>query len=148
MAQTEGQITSKHVILEVSTDGIDWSADLSGDATVVTPSGGESMTGSTHTFEGHYPLVGIGKHNPVSLDITYPYTEVDNETADLIDGFFVNETMCWVRYRPAGTGGWTFTGQGYFVTPITPTTDATTADIIANTVTWFGAKLERGAATT
>jgi len=144
--QTVGHITSKHVTLALSADGIDWSADVSGSVTAVTPGGGESMTGSSHVFGAHIPIIGIGKKNPVTYVIRYPYTEVDAEMADLIDGYFENQDLCYLRYRPRGSqaDGWEFTGAGYWTTPVTPATDATTADIVSNEATWFGVELARG----
>ena len=143
--QTDGHITSKHVTIQLSTDGSVWSVDISGSATMLTPSGGETMTGSSHTFEGDDPIIGIGKHNPVTLGFRFPYTEEEGEACDLVDGFRVNQDPVWVRYRPRGaaSGAWEFTGRGYFITPVTPATDATTGDIVGVDVNWFGAAMTR-----
>ena len=149
MAQTEGQITGKHVCFQISADGVTWTASLDGSISGVAPSGGDSMTGSTHTFEGHNPIIGIGKNEPVTLDVTFIYTEVGGEAADLIDGYKVNQDLCWIRYRPnCVSGNWEFVGKGYWTTAVTPTTDATTGDIVSGTATWFGGALERQSATT
>jgi len=145
MPQTTGHITSKNVELELSTDGENWThIDCSSGA--VTPSGGVTMTGSTHVFCEHLPLIGAGNIEPTTLGIRLVYTEVENESCDLIDGFRVNQALVWLRYRPKGaeSGAWEFTGQGYFITPITPAADATSADILTVDVDWFGVELALG----
>ena len=143
MPQTDGQITAKHSTLEVAADCLNY-LDISGSSNSFDPGGsGAHMTGSTHTFAEHLPLIGLGKKEPVTATIRIVYTEEDNEAADIIDGFFTNQTLHCLRWRPAGAGAgnWQFIGRGYFITPITPAGDATSGDIITVEVTWFGAEL-------
>ena len=145
MTQTEGQMTSKHTTLEVSTDNANWT-DISCSSNSFDPSGGEHMFGSTHVFCGHNPLIGLGKKEVVEATVRIVYTEEESEAADLIDGFVTNQTPVWIRHRPKGAvaGAWEFVGKGYFLTPINPSTDATSADILTKEVRWVGSELPMG----
>lgn len=150
--QTEGHITSKHVTLEVSPDQVSNMADvanwydISGSSNAVSVGGGEHMTGSTHTFEGHAPLTGIGGKNPITLGLRLIYTEEAEESVDLLKGYCDNQTKIWLRYRPKGAeaGAWQFVGRGHIVGPVIPSTDKTSADIVTVETDWFGAELTLG----
>lgn len=149
--QTTGQITSKHSTLEVSSDQVaaysdvgNW-IDLSGSVSAFEPTGGASMTGSTHTYGPHHlPLIGIGKREPVEATVRIIYTEEDAEATDLIDGFAENQTLVWLRHRPKGAvaGAWEFVGRGYFTERPKVAPDATSADILLCEVPWFGRELD------
>jgi len=145
---TVGHMTAKHSYIEVSHDGATWTG-INGSVSAVTPSGGDHMTGTLHVFGGHWPLIGIGKRNPSSWTIRYPYTEVENEFTDLVDGYFENQDPVYIRWRPKGNaaGNWQFVGWGYFLNPVHPASDSTTGDLLANEVTWFGTEVERSVAT-
>ncbi|HUV67128.1 MAG TPA: hypothetical protein VMW24_24785 [Sedimentisphaerales bacterium] len=147
MPQTDGHMTSKHSTLEVSSDQVSavgnvttWT-DISGSSNALTPSGGDHMTGYTHSFgEFHDPLTGIGKVEPASVVARAIYTEEDEESTDLFQGFYENETRIWMRYRPAGAGAgnWEYIFHGHVVGPCIPSSDATTADILLVEATLWG----------
>ena len=145
MVQTIGHMTSKHSTLEVSKDGVNYT-DLGNSTNSFAPAGGSHGVGSTHTFTGTTPVVGLGRKEPITATIRMVYTEVDGEAADLFDGFFNNQDEIWVRYRPKGAavGSWEFVGRGYCPDPIVPASDATSSDIIVKEVTWFGTELPMG----
>ena len=143
--QTVGEMTSKHSTLEVSADQVDAYADvvnwthLGGSANSVTPGGGEHMTGSSHTFTGHDPVIGIGKRNPITHTVRIVYTEEESEAADLIDGFYENQTKVWLRHKPGGDDGHgVFVVRGWFTGRVEPPTDATSGDILLVEVPFFG----------
>lgn len=142
MAQTTGQTNSTDAIVEVSTDGSSWT-DISGSAAVVTPDGGDRVTGSANTFTGEYPLVAAGKRQAVRVRIRAIYTEVDNESADLINGYVENKTFTYLRYAPRGrtAGNWQFSGQGYFTRPILPPVDAGSGAVVMIETEWYGAAM-------
>ena len=104
------------------------------------------MTGSSHVFCEHIPLVGLGKREPLEATVRIIYTEEESEAADLIDGFFTNQTRVYLRWRPAGSaaGNWEWTTRGYFTGPVVPAGDATSADILTVEVPWFGADISMG----
>lgn len=143
--QTVGHMTSKHAKLRVSTDGVNYT-DISGSSNSFSPTGGSHGVGSTHTFEGTTPVVGLGRKELVTATIRMIYTEVDGESADLFDGFFNNQDPIWVDWRPAGdgVGKWQWIGKGYCPDPVTPAGDATSSDIIVKEVTWVGCALTMG----
>lgn len=145
MVQTIGHMTSKHSVLYVSTDGVNYT-DLGGSSNSFSPAGGSHGIGSTHTFTGTEPVVGLGRKELVTATIRLIYTEVDGEAADLFDGFFNNQDQIWVRWRPAGdgVGKWEWLGVGYCPDPVTPAGDATSSDIIVKEVTWVGKALSMG----
>ena len=145
MPQTEGHGTSKHVELDVSTDGENWTS-INCSSAAITPGGGEMGIGVAHTFCEVQPLLGPGRVSETTLGISIVYTEVPNESADLIDGFRVNQTEVWIRYRPFGSaaGAWEFIGRGYFTTPITPPADAGSDDLLMVDTSWTGTELAMG----
>ena len=143
--QTIGQGTSKHSTFEVSADQVaayddvvNWT-HLGGSVSVLTPGGGDHMTGSAHTFAEHTPLTALGKINPITHTVRIIYTEEESEAADLIDGFFENQTRVWIRYKPFGTdGSGVFIYRGFFTGPVVPPSDAGSADILTAEIPFFG----------
>lgn len=146
MAQTTGWITGKDLTIEVSTDDSTYTS-IGGSSNSVEPGGGASKKGSAHTFGTMPPIVSIGKPEAVDLKLNILYTEVSGEAADLLQGYFENQTAVYLRYRPkgAGTGLWQFKGLGYFYTPVTPKIDSDNANPIAVTINWWGAQLAKTA---
>ena len=145
MAQTVEQMTSKHSTLAVAADCLNYT-DISGSSNKFDPSGGEHMTGATHTFEGHDPLIALGKKEAYTGTISAIYTEEDTEAADLLQGFYDNQDRICVRYRPKGdgVGNWEWIYSVYIVGPVTPVSDATTGDILVKDVPWIGTLLSYG----
>jgi len=149
MAQTTGHMTGKDLTIQVSTDDSTWT-DIGGSSSSVSPDGGARGTGSAHTFATALPLIGIGPKEPVTLTLRMVYTETDSEAVDLVDGYFDNGTLIYLRYRPTGdvgSGGWQFHGHGYFTKPIAPAVDADSSDILSVETEWFGVELEKEAQT-
>lgn len=149
MPQTTGQMTAKHSTLEVSTDNVIWT-DISCSASAFEPNPGGHMTGSGHVFCAPLPLVGIGNIEPTEATVKIMYTEDESEAADLIEGFFTNQTFVYLRWRPAGAGAgnWEWSGGGYFTGPPIPAGDSDSGDLLTVEVPFFGAGLTRAAQAT
>ena len=145
MVQTAGHMTSKHSTLEVAADCLNYT-DISGSSNKFDPTGGEHMVGTTHSFEGYQALVALGRIEPYTGTITAIYTEVDSESADLLQGFYENQDRICVRHRPAGAGvgNWEWIFSILITGPIVPMTDATSGDIIIKDVPWTGTLLSWG----
>jgi len=143
--QTEGHMTSKHSTLEVAADCLNYT-DISGSSNKFDPTGGEHMVGTTHAFEGYQALVALGRIEPYTGTITAIYTEVDAESADLLQGFYENQDRICVRHRPAGAGvgNWEWIFSIYITGPVVPMADATSGDIIIKDVPWTGTLLSWG----
>jgi len=139
MAQTVHPLTSKDLVVEVSTDGGAWT-DISGTAASWSPSGGERETGFAHTAGNADPVVGIGPKAPASGTLTIVYTEVTNEGADLIDGYYEAGTYLYLHARVRGStvGYWEWTSKGYFTGPTVPVADASSGDVLTVEVPWHG----------
>ena len=103
MAQTVGHMTSKHSTVEVAANCVDYT-DVSGSTNKFDPTGGEHEVGTSYTFEGYSALLALGRLAPYTGTLTAIYTEVDGEAADLLQGFYENQTRICVRHRPAGAG--------------------------------------------
>jgi len=145
MVQTNAQMTSKHSALAVAADCLNYT-DISGSSNKFDPTGGGHMVGSTHTFEGDQALVNLGKIENYTGTITAIYTEEDSEAADLLQGFYENQTRICVRHRPAGdgAGNWEWIFSIFITGPVVPTTDATSGDILIKDVPWVGTLLSFG----
>jgi len=145
MVQTTGHMTSKHSTVEVAADCLSYT-DISGSSNKFDPTGGEHEVGSTYTFEGYSALIALGRIAPYTGTLTAIYTEIDNEAADLLQGFYENQTRICVRHRPAGAGvgNWEWIFSIFITGPVVPMTDATSSDIVIKDVPWTGTLLSWG----
>lgn len=145
MVQTTGHGTSKHSTVEVSADCLNYT-DISGSSNKFDPTGGGHGMGTTHTFEGYQALVAPGRIEPYTGTITAIYTEEDTESADLLQGFYDNQSLICVRHRPfgAGAGNWEWIFSVFITGPVVPMTDATSPDILIKDVPWIGTLLSYG----
>ena len=145
MAQTVGHMTSKHSTVEVAADCVNYT-DISGSSNKFDPTGGEHEVGSTYTFEAYQAVVALGRIGLYTGTLTAIYTEVDGEAADLLMGFYENQTRICVRHRPAGAGAgnWEWIFSIYITGPVVPMTDATSGDIVIKDVPWTGTLLSWG----
>ena len=145
MVQTTGHMTSKHSTVEVAADCLNYT-DISGSSNKFDPTGGEHEVGSTYTYEGYQAVIALGRIAPFTGTLTAIYTEIDNEAADLLQGFYENQTRICVRHRPAGAGAgkWEWIFSVFITGPVVPMTDATSSDIIIKDVPWTGTLLSWG----
>ncbi len=145
MTQTVGQITSKHSTIEVAADCLNYT-NISGSSNKLDPTGGEHEVGTTYTFEGVQALIALGRIGPFTGTLTAIYTEIDSEAADLLMGFYENQTRICIRHRPDGPGAgkWEFIYSVFITGPINPMTDANSADIVIKDVPWTGTLLSWG----
>jgi len=139
---TLNHMTSYNTRIQVSTDYETWK-EVACRSSSVTPGGGDRGQGQIHDFCSDSPRIGIGRLEPVTLDINLIYTEEETEGFDLLEGFFKNRTEIYMRYRPKEQdgGSWQFVGSGFMTTVLPPEADATSADLLQTTVTWYGAEL-------
>lgn len=137
--QTIGHMTSKHSTIEVAVDCLNYT-DISGSSNKFDPTGGEHEEGITYTFEGVQALIALGRIGPFTGTLTAIYTEVENEAADLLMGFYENQTRICIRHRPDGPGAgkWEFVYSVFIKGPINPMTDATSSDIVIKDIPWTG----------
>ena len=148
MAQTTGHGTSKHATLEIRASTSATWVDASGWAAAVTPGGGDHMIGDAHVFDGSWPLVALGKLNPLDWTVRVIYTEEDEEGADLLHGFYENQEQIDLRYRPFGASGWQWFITGFVVGPAVPEADGDSGDILTVEATVHGTGLTLTQATT
>jgi len=128
-------VVQSEFAIEVSEDGTTWT-DISGYANSVKPDGGERDTGALYTFDGDTAVVTAGKRKPQTIEMDIVYTEGANDITAMLQGWYENKTLVYLRYAPKGmtTGNWQFQGQGYVVSPIQPEGDATSSDAVLVTV--------------
>lgn len=149
MTQTTGQITGADNVVQMSTDGTNWT-DYSGSANSVEPSGGERKKGGTHTFTGDTPIVSVGKRAEVSVKLRIIYTETAGEIAEALVNYYEDKTPVYLRYRPKGSLAtyWQFTGgPGYITTMVAPKLEADNGNPVTVDCTWFGPSLAQSAQT-
>lgn len=120
MAQTTGGLSQGVFVVEVSLDGSAWT-NISGQATQVTPSGGDHIVGAQNTAEGSAPVVTYSnKTEPLSIEVNILYTEVTGEAFRVVKARFDGaDKSIFFRYAPKGNT----TGNRRY----TATNDANTA---------------------
>lgn len=122
MAQTTGATTLRNVVIEWSTNSSDW-VDVSGEANSVEPSGGAVISGEVYTGASDAPIIGVGKDEPIEVDINVVYTESTAEGFVELYTLKTNRTPMRLRYAPKGTATgnyrWT-THTGYVVECLPP----------------------------
>jgi hypothetical protein len=104
MSQVTGAMSGRIVKIEYSTNYSDYT-DLSGGANSIEVSGGERQTGETWTFDGEYPIIGLGK--PGSYEVTVRSLYVDSSVGHfaVISGMHRNATPGRMTpTRPAAGG--------------------------------------------
>jgi hypothetical protein len=103
MAQTTGAFSGANFKVEVSVNGSDWT-DISGQATSVTPGGGDQLIGEQHTADGDAPVVtNSNKTEASELEINILYTETASEAFDIVGDRYRGATKTiYVRYAPKG----------------------------------------------
>ena len=148
MPQTDRHGTSKHATLEIRASTSETWVDASGWAASVTPGGGDHLIGDAHVFEGPWPLIALGKLNPLDYTIRIIYTEAAGEGADLLHGFYENQELVDIRYRPFGASGWQWRCSGLVTTPSVPEADGDSGDILTVEATVHGTNLTLTTATT
>lgn len=122
MAQTTGGTTLRNLKIDWSTNSSDW-VDVSGETNAVSPSGGATMTGEVYTADSDAPIIGVGKDEPLEIDVNVVYTEATNDAYIELYTLKTNRTPMRLRYAPKGTTSgnyrWT-THTGYVVECLPP----------------------------
>jgi hypothetical protein len=103
MAQTTGAFAGSNFKAEVSLNGSSWT-DISGQATQVTPGGGDHMIGEQHTADGDAPVVtGSNKTEAAEIEVNILYTETASEAFDIVgDAYRSTSKQIYFRYAPKG----------------------------------------------
>lgn len=130
MAQTTGGVSFRNATVEISTDNSVWS-DISGVASKVTPGGGTRKKGSTYTASGDKPIVTVGKLEEFEVEIDIVYSEVTTEGYTVLEGYYKNQTQCYMRWTVKGTatGNYRYTTDvGYILDPPLPGGDVAEGD--------------------
>lgn len=143
MSATDGQMTSKHGVVEISPDNAGPWTDISSAVSGVSQSGGDHKTGEQNVLGSPTPVTGIGAKNAVTLTITTVYTEDSAEAFALLQGYFEDQTTMWIRVTPDGNvANYRFKGSGKVSACPMPSIDAGAGDILVADVTWFGNEME------
>ena len=123
----------------VSTTGTsDWT-DISGMATSVSFGGGELQTGEAFTIGGTVPIITAGPNSMVECTINalYSHGTAAPDYLGTIETWKKNRTKAYVKVAPEGTATWSYiSAGGYFVSPIAPDLDASSADPLAVEITF------------
>lgn len=102
MPQTTGAINTVNAVLELSTDGSNWT-DISGSTNKVEAPSQEADTGDVATLEGQFKIVKSGKFGSLEVGVTVLYTEEPDEAYDILtQQAAVDGRPLWVRWSPAG----------------------------------------------
>ncbi len=127
MAQVTGTMSGRITKVEYSTNYSDYT-DLSGGANSITVSGGERQIGETWTFDGEYPVVGLGK--PTSYEVTIKSLYVDTSVGHfaVLSAMQKAATRMNIRwaYDTDTTGAWRFTAATGYIRQCPP--PSTTAE--------------------
>ena len=102
--QTTAAVAQSDFAVEVSTDGVTWTA-ICGEVTAVAISGGEQSSGEIMTACGEFAIVkGSNKISPYDIVVTAVYTETaSTEAFDLVhDRFQGTAKTLGVRWAPKG----------------------------------------------
>ncbi len=132
MAQTTGAATLRNAKIEFSTNASDW-VDISGVTNKIDPSGYAVKSGEVWTADGDDPIIGVGKNEPLEVDVTVVYTENSTEGYLYMHGYKVNKTAIKLRWAPKGgtTGSYRYTtGTGYVIECLPPGGDVDSGDPI------------------
>jgi len=135
-------MTSKNTRIQLSSDFETWK-EVACRSSSVTPGGGDRGQGQIHDFCADAPRIGVGRLEPVTLDINLIYTEEESEGFDLLEGFLKGWEPVYIRYRPKEQdgGSWQFVGYGYITACLPPEADATSSDLLQTTATFYGSEL-------
>lgn len=140
MPQVTGAMTSRELVVEISTNGTVWTG-VSGAATNITPSGGGRTTGETYTYDGDNPIITVGKIQPFELGVTAVYTEGTSDLFETVRPIFESGGDLWMRWAPRGgqSGEFMFTTGAGKVTALTyPSSPANDGAPIMTGMTWRG----------
>ena len=149
MAQSTTAISGKDLAVEQSVDGSTW-VDVSGEATKISVSGGERITGSVHTADGDTPILKAGKRNPITVTLEAVYTETGDEAYDDANDAYEGASAHYLRWFPAGTTAANLkytTAAGIVKNPVYPDIDPSSGDPVLVTIVLETTLITEGAAT-
>lgn len=130
MTQATDAITFKALVVLLSTDGITFGTDISGESGTVVVDGGERITEETHTFDGDTPIITSGKRGKLGVKVRILYRVSGTTGYTLAKAAYENDSALYVKWRPTGTGvskkEYT-TSRGYVKTPPYPAGEAGSA---------------------
>ena len=149
MAQSTTSISGKDLRVEQSVNGSTW-VDISGEATQVSISGGERVTGTKHTADGDTPILLAGKRNSITLTVETLYTETGDEAYDDANDAYEGANAHYLRYFPKGTTAANLkytTAAGIVKNPVYPDIDSASGDPVLITIVLETSAITEGAAT-
>ena len=105
MPQTTTAINTVDAVVEVSTDGVTWS-NISGTTVSVNITPQTRQSGNARTLEGQFPIVRVGKYEPVEITVNILYTPTSAEAYELLHAQKLAAGAAWYfRYTPGGYNG-------------------------------------------
>lgn len=140
MAQVTGAISSKDFLIEVGTDGTNWT-DVSGAASTIEASGGAKMYEDSYTMEGDNPIVTVGKNESQELTLTAIYTEGASDLFELARPAYEAGSPFYIRWSPKGgqAGHKMYTAGPGLLTDLTyPSGDASSAAPVMTGIVFHG----------
>ena len=133
-AQTTAKVSMAAGMVEVGTNGSDWS-EISGQAQSIEVPAQVRKSGEAYTFTGDTALVAGGKREPVEVTVKILYTEEAAEAFEIARAEFEADDGddFYVRWTPSGGAAADFvfsTGAGELVSFEYPPMDASSGDPI------------------
>ncbi len=104
MAQTTDPVSAVNATIQLSTDNVTWTTDISGSTNSIEPGEQTRQSGFVMTHTGDTSLIAGGKREPLELNVNIVYTEQSTEAFEVVRGFFeaTGGTNIYMRYSPKG----------------------------------------------
>jgi hypothetical protein len=132
MAQTAGAVCPQTARIAYSITGTSSFTDFSGEASLITPGGGERASGEAYTLDGTSGIPCWGKLAPVDVTVRTVYSMASADQLGTIWDYYRGSTPVYLMYSPGGTGTISFLSSvGRFTNVALPTADAGANEPIA-----------------